>query len=131
MTSSPDAARSACEVLCQAYGRHADAREADALAALFVPDGVFDRLGTEFRGRDAIRGVIASRPAGVWTKHVCSNPRIEVSADGRSASGTVDLDMERGQDGVEKIERMRGVYTDQFVLTDEGWRFAVRKVVLR
>lgn len=124
-------AQRACEALCKAYGPHADAREADALANLFAPDGVFDRLGTEFKGREAIRSVIAGRPAGVWTKHVCSNVRIEVGADGRGAHGTVDLEMERGQDGSDKSEKLRGVYTDRFVLTDEGWRFASRKVVLK
>lgn len=124
-------ARRACEALCMAYGPHADAGEADALAALYAPDGVFDRLGQQIVGRAAIRQVIAGRPPGVWTRHVCRNVRIEVAPDGRSASGRVDLDMERGQRGVDQVERIRAEYIDRFVLGDEGWRFAVRKVVLR
>ncbi|TDU28243.1 SnoaL-like protein [Panacagrimonas perspica] len=131
MTTPIEAARQACETLCKAYGPHADAGEADALANLYTPDGLFDRLGQPIVGRDAIRQVIAGRPSGVWTKHVCSNVRIEIAPDGRTATGRVDLDMERGQQGVEKVDRIRAEYFDQFVLTDEGWRFAVRKVVMR
>ena len=56
-----------CEALCKAYGDRADARDADGLAALYVEDGVFDRLGQRLVGRDAIRDVIASRPLDVWT----------------------------------------------------------------
>lgn len=123
-------ARAACEALCHAFGPLADAREADALAALFAPDAVFDRLGTPLRGRDAIRDVIAGRAPGVWTRHVCSNVNIVVAADGRSATGTADLDLERGQDGIEAVERLRGAYTDEFELTDEGWKFRRRAVRL-
>ena len=130
-SSSTDKAREACEALCKAYGPHADAGEADALANLYVPDGLFDRLGQQIVGRDAIRQLIAGRAPGVWTKHVCSNLRIDVAPDGRTATGRVDLDMERGQSGVDKVDRIRAEYFDQFVLTDEGWRFAVRKVVMR
>lgn len=133
MTDTPtraDALR-ACEALCKAYGPLADAGEADALANLYVPDGVFDRLGQLIVGREAIRQVIAGRPPGVWTRHVCSNVRIDVAPDVITATGRVELDMERGQQGVDKVDRIRAEYFDRFVLTDEGWRFAVRKVVLR
>jgi hypothetical protein len=98
---------------------------------LYVPDGRFDRLGQQIVGRDAIRQVIAGRPPGVWTKHVCSNVRIDVAPDALTATGRVDLDMERGQQGIDKVDKIRAEYFDQFVLTDEGWRFAVRKVVMR
>ena len=124
-------ARRACEDLCKAYGPLADAGQADALAHLYVPDGRFDRLGQQIVGRDAIRQVIAGRPPGVWTKHVCSNVRIDVAPDALTATGRVDLDMERGQLGIDKVDKIRAEYFDQFVLTDEGWRFAVRKVVMR
>lgn len=130
MTTPDEAARQSCEALCRAYGPHADAGEADALANLYTPDGVFDRLGQLVVGRDAIRQLIAGRPPGVWTKHHCRNVRIEVAADGRSASGRTDLEMQRGSAGVEKVDEIRAEYFDAFVLTDEGWRFKSRKVVL-
>lgn len=131
MTTPLESARQACEDLCAVYGPLADTGQADALAHLYVPDGLFDRLGQQIIGRDAIRQVIAGRPPGVWTKHVCSNVRIDVAPDALTANGRVDLDMERGQQGVDKVDRIRAEYFDQFVFTDEGWRFAVRKVVMR
>jgi len=135
MSTSPtvaeiEAAREACTALCRAYCTHADAGEADALANLYTPDGVFDRLGQLIAGREAIRKVIAGRPPGVWTRHVCSNIKIEIGADGRSAGGRCDLQMQRGREGVAEVEQVRAKYSDRFVLTEEGWRFSLRKVAL-
>lgn len=123
-------ARAACEALCKAYGPAADAGDGEALANLFTPDGVFNRLGTEIAGRAAIRAMIASRPVGVWTQHQCSNVRIEIAADGRSASGKVDLQMRRGSADGDSVDEIRAEYTDRYVLTDEGWRIRERKVVM-
>lgn len=121
----------ACERLCADYCAHADAPRAEALAALYAPDGVFDRVGQLFEGREAIRGLIAGRPPGTWTRHECSNLSIEIDPDGRSASGHCDLLMQRGRSGVDGQETVRAEYFDTFVLTDEGWRFRLRKVVLK
>ena len=118
-----------CEALCKAYGECADARDADGLAALYIEDGVFDRFGQRFVGRHAIRDVIASRPAGVWTRHAFINCRIDVGADRKTATGTVSLEMQRGRDGASEIEHIRAECHDAFVLTGQGWRFASRKVV--
>ncbi len=121
----------ACEALCQAAGSLADAANADAFADLFIADGVFNRLGHPIVGRDAIRNVIASRPAGVWTRHRYSNARIDIAADGKSARGRVDLELQRGREGSPDIERIQAEHDDTFVLTDQGWRFASRAVVMK
>lgn len=129
--SAEAAARSACEALSHAYGHHADAWEADQLADLFTPDGVFDRLGVQIVGRAAIRDFIANRPRDVWQTHRGSNFRFQFGADGRSASGTLDLEMARGKVGeTQASDTVHARYHDQFVLTDAGWRFKLRKVVL-
>lgn len=119
-----------CMALCKAYGALADAGDADGFAALFVDDGVFDRLGTPICGRAAIRAVIADRPAGTWSRHVCSNIRIEIDADGRTARGQVDLDMQRGQHGQEPVLHWLARYDDRYVLTNDGWRIQRRSVTL-
>lgn len=124
------AAIEACTALCKAYGTLADAGKADDFARLYVEDGVFDRMGQLIVGHAAIREVIAGRPPGTWSKHVCSNIRITVDADGRSASGEVDLDMQRGIAGSDEVQRLRGIYHDRYTLTAEGWRIQLRKVVL-
>lgn len=124
-------AAAACEALCLAAGAAADAGDADAFADLYIADGVFNRLGHSIKGRDAIRNVIASRPAGMWTRHRYTNARIEVAADGRSARGRVDLELDRGREGSTDIERVQAEHDDVFVLTEQGWRFASRSVVIK
>lgn len=120
----------ACTALCKAYGALADAGEADAFAALYSEDGVFDRLGQLIEGRAALRQIIAGRPPGTWTKHVCSGIEISVDDDGRGASGVVDLDMQRGVAGSDEVQQLRAVYHDRYALTDQGWRIRLRRVVL-
>lgn len=127
---NPIDAVAACTALCKAYGELADAGEADAFAALYTVDGVFDRMGQLIEGRAAIRNVIAGRPPGTWSRHLCSDIRIEVDADGRNASGSVALDMQRGIAGSDEVQRLQAVYHDRYVLTDTGWRIRLRKVVL-
>ncbi len=129
-TSTVDA-REACERLSHDYGHHADAWEADKLAELFTPDGVFNRLGTKIAGRDAIRAFIAGRPRDVWQTHRGSHFTFTLGDDGRSATGTLDLEMARGKAGeTQASETVYARYHDQFVLTDAGWKIKLREVVL-
>ena len=129
MTAASDIARQACETLAYAYGHHADAGEADKLAELFTTDGVFNRLGTRIVGREAIRDFIANRPTHIWQTHRASNFTFELVGDGRSATGTLDLVLERGQLGDTRIsETVHARYHDQFVLSEAGWKFKIREV---
>lgn len=133
MTSFDDSsdARSACEMLAYAYGHHADAWEAAELAELFAEDGVFNRLGTKIIGREAIRAFIDNRPRDIWQTHEASGFTFQLAADGRSASGTLDLVLKRGKVGESQVsETVHARYHDQFVLTDAGWKFKLREVVL-
>lgn len=124
-------ARVACEKLAHDYGRFADEWQADALAALFTPDGVFDRLGTRFEGRAAIAHFIANRSREVWQKHSGSAFTFTLAADGHSANGTLDLELQRGRIGDPQVqETLRARYHDRYTLTDEGWRIALREVRL-
>lgn len=130
--SSPlDEARRQCEALSHAYGTHADAWQAQALADLFTPDGVFDRLGTRIEGRDAIAAFIANRPREFWQRHQGSGFTFVLAADGQTATGTLDLVLEKGRVGQDAvIETVRARYYDQFRRTPEGWRFQERQVRL-
>ncbi len=124
-------AREACTRLCADFAAHADEKAADALAGLFIAEGMFDRLGQIFTGHAAIRDVIAARPAEIWVRHYTSNVRIDLAADGQTASGRCHLLMFRGRVGAEGHEVIHAGYEDAFVLTDAGWRFSSRKVIAR
>lgn len=119
-TATADARR-ACETLSHAYGAHADAWEADQLAALFTPDGVFDRLGTRIVGREAIAAFIANRPREFWQRHQGSHFTFQLGADGRTATGTLDLLLERGRVGEDTVmETLRARYHDHFQKTPKA-----------
>ena len=122
--------REACQRLCLDFAAHADAGDADALAALFVEDGVFDRLGQVSKGREAIRAVIAARPADVWTRHYCSNIRIDLASDGQSASGQGYFLLFRGPKGSTDHQIVHAEFRDTFAPTTAGWRIASRNVVV-
>lgn len=131
-TPNDDPARHACEALSHAYGQHADAWEADQLAALFAPDGVFNRLGMKIVGREAIRDFIANRPRDMWQTHHGSHFTFQLDDDGTTATGTLDLVLKRGKVGdAHASETVHARYHDQFVLTDAGWKFKIREVVLK
>jgi hypothetical protein len=50
-----------------------DHREYDRVPPLFTEDGVFDRMGEQFKGRDAIRNWLPTRPEQLTMRHVCTN----------------------------------------------------------
>ena len=116
--------------ICTDYCQHADAGRATELAALYTPDGVFDRVGQRFEGRDAISKMLASRPPEVWTEHRCSN--LSVQAESRvRALGQADLFMRRGRKDSDKVEEVRARCVDTLVCGDDGWHLAVRVVQLQ
>jgi hypothetical protein len=130
--SSPiEEARRQCEALSHAYGACADAWEAERLANLFTADGVFDRLGTRIVGREAIARFIANRPREFWQRHHGSHFTFAMAADGQTATGTLDLVLEKGRVGSDAvIETVRARYHDQFQNAADGWRFRERQVRL-
>lgn len=124
-------AHAACEKLAHDYGRLADEWKAEELAGLFTPDGVFDRLGVCYEGRGVIRDFIANRPRDWWQRHESDQFQFQLAADGRSATGSLQLVLERGRDGSDAVvETVRARYHDQYALTDEGWRIRRREVRL-
>lgn len=126
-TLTVNAAAAEIESLCRDYDRLADSREAGTFAALYIADGQFDRLGVLYIGRKAIASLVEDRSADLRTRHTSSNFRIQVDVSGRTASGRVDLHLQRWREGSGSVEPLRVQFSDEYVLTDEGWRFSKRK----
>lgn len=125
--------REMCERLSIAFANNVDRRDYPALLDLFGEDAVVDRMGTIIRGKPALSAWLASRPADVVTRHICSNIEIvqrgPETAEGLTyftfykAVGTADVcDVE----GPELV----GEYHDLFVLTVQGWKFQSRKITV-
>src|SRR5579871_5296382 len=122
--------RVAIAELTARYNRAADARDGEALAAVFTPDGVFRVLdsGRErqtFRGAAELVQMIAAQPAAV-TAHLTVDAIIELGAEFATQTCTVLLT--RRDSGAERVSVRTGRYTDRLIRTRSGWRFTHREV---
>jgi len=97
------------------------AHDGDAIASLFVEDGVWDagEMGQGV-GHAGIRAYFAGAVDDFpMVFHHTSSARIHV--DGDEASGRWHVMVPLIDKGVSKL--MVGIYDDRFVRTAEGWRF--------
>lgn len=134
VTATPDRLielEAVCTRLCNAFAYHLDHGEFDALAALFAPDGVFDRNGTRLEGRAAILDAYAKRPQAT-TVHLMMNFHL-IEAGETELRGSVNslvLHAMGVSDEVLKFDPMGAMrvleFEDRYVLTDDGWRFSYR-----
>lgn len=127
MTALSDDARRAieweCTRLVNRYANLNDAARWEDVAALYVADGIMTRPSApdiEIVGRAAILAAFTARPPRT-TRHVCAN--IVVDAESPTAArGTSAMLLFTGG-----AAPLVGGFTDRFVLTDDGWRFAERR----
>ena len=126
----------ACERIVLDSVGFVDGQAYEALAALFVPDGILTRPnGDRIIGPAAILKAYTSRPGGRITRHVVSNIRVTVESLNRALSLSYALVYSAPADGpadgafgVQAEPRhLVGEFEDEFVRTPEGWRFALRR----
>jgi ketosteroid isomerase-like protein len=128
------AAVAECVALSIAFANAVDHREYDRLLDLFTDDAVLQRWDRSFEGRKGIAEMMAARPLGVQTRHMCTNFEI-TRLDDQSATGLTYFLFFRGEGAADKISPMTGPalmgeYHDRFRLTDAGWRIAHRTIKL-
>ncbi|MCY1366303.1 SnoaL-like domain protein [compost metagenome] len=124
----------ACERLVKQFAQLNDYQDHDGIAELFVEDARFSRpLAPDdyFQGREAIRALFRDRPKRL-ARHIMTTIVIEqtspTTARGRSyltyvSNGNAEAPQPAPLEGVP----MYGQFDDEFVLTDAGWRFALRR----
>jgi hypothetical protein len=109
----------------QLYARYniaIDTGDAEAWAATFIPNGVFNT----YTGHDALVGFVKmwrEKLNGAARKHW--NTNLQLSGDARQASGIVYLMLVDTSTKPAAII-FTGIYNDSLVKTKEGWRFAKR-----
>lgn len=107
------------------YNHAIDSGDADAWAATFTPDGVFNK---NFAGTEKLKGFIKmwrERMDGANRRHWNSNLKLDATAEG--VSGAVYLILYNV--GVKPVAIVStGMYADTLVKTKAGWLFKTRVV---
>ena len=121
-----------CERLIHLYSMLNDAGEFQAMADMFVEDGVFARPSQGdvlIRGREAILAAYTSRPAR-FTRHMITTVVVTVE-DADNATAHSYLSLHSGQPG-EGLPRpaepayLIGDFKDRLVRVDGEWKFKER-----
>jgi len=125
-----------CSELIVRFAVHNDMGEHRELAELFTLDGRYARPAVPdsfTEGREAIFQNFASRPKDRITRHLITNIVIDVVSASQARgicyvtqySGNVDNPAESHGLYANPVQLI-GEYFDEFVLTNEGWRFQQR-----
>jgi ketosteroid isomerase-like protein len=124
-----------CERLVYRYASLIDFGEAEKVAELFAPDGVWESPQGRLEGNSAIRDQFRRRQDSQRrSRHVCTNVVIDV-VDDHTATGLTYFTLYRhdgGEDGPAPLDgpAMVGEYRDRFVRTEDGWRFLRREAAV-
>ena len=129
-------AEQACMKLVNRFANLNDAMRYEELAGLFVEDGSFARPTDPdnfTEGRAAILEAFQARPKEKITRHVISNIEVDITSESTAKSRcyavlyTGSADKPAQKFGLEaSASQFIGEFYDDFVKTDEGWKFKRR-----
>ncbi|WP_187369264.1 nuclear transport factor 2 family protein [Baekduia soli] len=114
----------AIKQLTARYNRAFDSVDVPGYLATWTEDGFFERsnAGRSFQGHAELEELLTT--FGVDGRHVTSDFIIEVDGDrATSSSHLIYLDVDAGF----KVA-IFGIYADELVRTDEGWKFSARRL---
>jgi hypothetical protein len=124
-----------CKNLSIAYARHLDFKEYEQFVELFAPDGELKLAGRPVIGHENLTKAMAMRSDSLRSRHVLTNIYINV-IDEDHAEGISYLTLYRHEggdlgsddEGPREITGPAAIghYSDKFIRTDGGWRFASR-----
>jgi len=116
------------------YTRFVDFGEAERIAELFAPDGVWDGPGVRMNGQDEVRRFFAERQTVTrrTSRHVITNIAIELTGPDTATALSYLVNYRHDSRGAVELPvpadhpKYVGEYHDRFVRTAGGWRFAER-----
>jgi hypothetical protein len=124
-----------CKNLSVAYARYIDFKEYEQFVELFALDGELKLAGGPIIGHENLKKAMARRSDTLRSRHVLTNIYINVM-DEDHAEGISYLTLYRHEGGDHESDdegpreitgpAAIGHYSDKFIRTDEGWRFASR-----
>ena len=127
---------SECARLIARFAERSDARDPEALAALFTEDGVFARPtmpDKPYIGRAAILEGFRARPATLLTRHLVTNVIVTpVSAEAATAESYILLYTAQLADGATlpvpaNPKQLIGAFRDSMVRESGVWKFRERR----
>ena len=98
------------------YCLYLDLDDVDGWVDLFTPDCRYEVYGHTFTGHEGLRKMLSGAPGGL---HLGGPPVVE-PVDGDHATALRNLLFIDAASG----EQRSGVYDDELVRTDDGWRLA-------
>ena len=120
------------EQLLYRYGRAIDEKDYERLRSVFSPDAEIDynvERGTALPFPEMLEWLRGTLPMFYATHHVMTNPLIEIDGDrARSSTYLTATHVQIALDGRELVTVLYGVYTDEHICTDAGWRIARRRL---
>lgn len=127
----------ACSRLVNQFAVFNDAGQYVKLADLFSENGIYARPTDPdnfVKGRDAIVAAFQARPADKLTRHLMTNIVIDVTGPDSATgiayitlyAGSTERPAEKGG-FIANASQLIGEYHDEFVRTDQGWKFAKRQ----
>lgn len=120
------------------YNWAIDFGETEAWADCFVADGVFSCVGLPegtptggtHQGRDALLGYATTHFAVSRGRARHWNWNLLIDVDGDKATMQCYLNAQSAGQGDSAVLRATGLYRDQLLRTDGGWRFVSREVTV-
>ena len=123
----------ACEKLCRQFANYSDQSAYREICELFTPDGIYCRPSVpdvEICGREALFAAFLKRPPLV-IKHLVTNCVVEVLSD-TEATGYSYIQYLAAPDKEDTLPVAAGPFhigefSDRYLLTATGWKFAERR----
>ena len=131
---SPDEARAALIGLVFGYADRLDCGDFEAVAKLFERSSYGVGGSSALEGSEAVlqalrATVIIYEDDTPRTKHVTTNLVLDISADGKTASGVAYFTVLQATEGFSLQTILAGRYADSFARDDSGWYFTSRCVI--
>ena len=114
----------ACSRLVALYGRASDGGR--GVEDLFAEDGVL-HIYQRLQGREAMRAARELRPKNMLTRHITTDVVIDMVDEDHARGSCYVTAYVLPEGGSELgLPAVVGEYTDEFVRTEAGWKFASR-----
>lgn len=120
--------RLAVDDLITAYAVAVDARDWEAMKALFAAGALLDYSafdGPRAEATEALAWVARGLEGFPVSQHICANREIRISDDGTTATARCAV-YNPLVDQQGRLHHVGGYYHDRLVKTPEGWRFSER-----